>query len=198
MAIAAQIVTVGNTDPVFDMPNIHFTDTVNPAVGARAHAEDANRQSAEIAALAEMTYSNLHLAWRRHYRSTPPKKLSRDILELGIAWKIQETGLGGLGVAVKRQISDLANTMVTKSGLVKARSASLKPGARLLRAWRGVTHEVMVVEEGFIWAGKTWRSLSVIAREMTGTRWSGPRFFGLRCTTEPDISGGTAKVSGHE
>ena len=198
MAIAAEIETALMDDPVSGLQRNHSTETVNPAVGARAHAEDANRQSAEIAALAEMTYSDLHQAWRRHYRSTPPKKLSRDILELGIAWKIQETGLGGLGVAVKRQISDLANTMVTKSGLVKARSVSLKPGARLLRAWRGVTHEVMVVEEGFIWAGKTWRSLSVIAREMTGTRWSGPRFFGLRCTTEPDISGGTAKVSGHE
>ena len=92
MAIAAEIETALMDGPVSGLQRYHSTETVNPAVGARAHAEDANRQSAEIAALAEMTYSDLHLAWRRHYRSTPPKKLSRDILELGIAWKIQETG----------------------------------------------------------------------------------------------------------
>ena len=69
--------------------------------------------------------------------------------------------------------------MESKSDLVKARRVSLKPGARLVRAWGGETHEILVVEDGFIWLGKTWASLSVIAREMTGTRWSGPRFFGL-------------------
>jgi len=84
---------------------------------------------------------------------------------------------------VKRQIAGLAKTMETKSNLVQPRSVSLKPGARLLRSWGGETHEVVVVEDGFTWAGKTWRSLSAIAREMTGTRWSGPRFFGLGTAT---------------
>lgn len=56
----------------------------------------------------------------------------------------------------------------------------MKPGARLVRDWNGETHEVLVTEDGFQWNGKTWASLSVIAREMTGTRWSGPRFFGLK------------------
>ena len=129
-----------------------------------------------------MTYAELHLAWRRCYRAVPPKKMSRDILELGIAWKIQENKLGGLAAAAKRQIGELARTMGAKSDLAKPRAISLKPGARLLRAWNGVTHEVMVGEDGFQWAGRTWRSLSVIAREITGTRWSGPRFFGLTMT----------------
>lgn len=91
--------------------------------------------------------------------------------------------LGGLGTAVKRQIVALANTMAVKSDLVKPRAVALKPGARLLRAWEGVTHEVIVMEDGFLWSGMTWRSLSVIAREITGTRWSGPRFFGLTITS---------------
>ena len=77
------------------------------------------------------------------------------------------------------QLGELARTMETKSDLAKARKVSLKPGARLLRSWGGVAHEILGVEDGFIWAGKTWASLSVIAREMTGTHWSGPRFFGL-------------------
>ena len=79
-----------------------------------------------------MTYSELHLAWRRHYRSVPPKKMSRDILELGVAWKIQENKLGGLGAAVKRQIAELARTMEAKSDLAKPRAVSPKLGARLL------------------------------------------------------------------
>ena len=145
-----------------------------------------------------MTYTELHLAWRRHYRAVPPKKMGRDILELGIAWKIQENKLGGLGAAVKRQISELARTMEAKSDLAKPRAITLKSGARLLRTWEGVTHEVLVVEDGFLWAGRTWRSLSVIAREITGTRWSGPRFFGLKLTTDSNVSEPKAGVSDHE
>ena len=66
------------------------------------------------------------------------------------------------------------------------------------KTWRGVTHEVMVVDEGFIWSGKTWRSLSAIAREVTGTRWSGPRFFGLKVTTDSNASEHEAGASDHE
>ena len=147
--------------------------------GMQRQADDEISVSSELAAIAVMTYTELRLAWRRHFRAVPPKKMGRDILELGIAWKIQENKLGGLGAAVKRQIAELARIMEAKSDLVKPKAISLKPGARLLRAWDGVTHEVLAVEDGFLWAGRTWRSLSVIAREITGTRWSGPRFFGL-------------------
>ena len=87
--------------------------------------------------------------------------------------------LGGLSATTKRQLGELAKTLAAKSDLAKARTVNLKPGARLVRAWGGETHEVLVVEDGFLWRGKTWASLSAIAREMTGTHWSGPRFFGL-------------------
>ena len=69
---------------------------------------------------------------------------------------------------------------------------SLKPGARLVRAWGGEIHEILVVEDGFLWRGKTWSSLSAIAREMTGTRWSGPRFFGIATASvslDEDVEG---------
>ena len=69
--------------------------------------------------------------------------------------------------------------MEEKGDLTKYRAAKLKPGAKLVREWRGETHDVLVVEDGFLWRGKSRRSLSSIAREITGTRWSGPRFFGL-------------------
>ena len=173
-------------------------DEVPTEISPPSHAGNEGSLSSQLAAIAMMTYSELHVAWRRHYRAVPPKKMSRDILELGIAWKIQENKLGGLGTAVKRQIAELARTMEAKSDLAKPRAISLKSGARLLRTWEGVTHEVMVVEDGFIWAGKTWRSLSAIARDITGTRWSGPRFFGLTATTEPDTSNLKSKVCHHE
>jgi len=133
----------------------------------------------EVAALDEMQYADLRFSWRRLYRAHPPKFLSRDLLEMGVAWKLQERAFGGHSAATKRQLSQLAQTLEAKSDLAKARRVRLRPGARLIREWRGETHEVLVTEDGFIWRGEKWRSLSIIAREMTGTRWSGPRFFGL-------------------
>ena len=148
-------------------------------VGARKRA-DLDALNVQLAALSEMDAPELRAKWRRLYRSPPPKLLRRDLLELGVAWKLQERVLGGLSAATKRQLAELARTMSEKSDLAKVRTITLKPGARLVRDWNGETHEILVVEDGFQWRGKTWGSLSVIAREMTGTRWSGPRFFGLK------------------
>lgn len=184
-------------------PIVARLDNAAPEIIARvdaiqSNAGHENSLSSALAAIAMMTYTELHLAWRRHYRAVPPKKMGRDILELGLAWKIQENKLGGLGAAVKRQIAELAKTMEVKSDLAKPRAVSLKPGSRLLRTWEGVTHEVMVVDDGFIWSGKMWRSLSVIAREITGTRWSGPRFFGLKAHTDSNVSEQKARAIDHE
>ena len=147
--------------------------------GARRRA-DLNALNVQLAALSGMDAPELRTEWRRLYRSHPPKLLRRDLLELGVAWKLQERVLGGLSAATKRQLGELARTMAEKSDLTKARKVSLKPGARIIREWNGEMHEVLVVEDGFRWRGRTWRSLSMIAREMTGTHWSGPRFFGLK------------------
>ncbi len=122
------------------------------SVGARKRA-DTEALAAELAALSEMDAPELRAEWRRLYRSHPPKLLRRDLLQLGVAWKLQERVLGGLSAATKRQLDELARTMATKSDLAKARKVSLKPGARLVRAWGGETHEVLVVEDGFQWRG---------------------------------------------
>ena len=92
---------------------------------------------------------------------------------------MQERALGGLGAGARRQLAGLTGLLTGGADLPKARRVSLKLGARIIRRWGGQTHEVVVVEGGFLWQGRLWRSLSVIAREMTGTSWSGPRFFGL-------------------
>jgi hypothetical protein len=132
-----------------------------------------------LAALADLAYPDLRGEWRKVYRAHPPKKIGRDVLELGIAWKLQEKALGGTSAATKRRFADLAEAMEDKGDLTRSRVAKLKPGAKLVREWRGETHDVLVIENGFLWQGRPWRSLSLIDREITGTRWSGPRFFGL-------------------
>lgn len=151
-----------------------------PSEPGRRKAKDiAADLKARLAALPELSHEHLRAEWRRLYRANPPRKVSRDVLELGIAWKLQERSLGGVRASTKRRIADLAQTLESKGDLTKSRTMKLRPGARLVREWRGESHDVLVLESGFSWRGQTWRSLSAIAREITGTPWSGPRFFGL-------------------
>jgi len=135
--------------------------------------------AAELAALDKMSISDLRIAWRRLYRAHPPKSLRRDLIQMAVAWKKQEKALGGHSAATRRQLKELAQTVEDKSGLAEVRRVRLRPGARLVREWGGETYEVLVTEDGFSWRSENWRSLSVIAREITGARWSGPRFFGI-------------------
>jgi hypothetical protein len=130
----------------------------------------------------------LRSEWRRLYRAHPPKRVARDLLALGVAWKIQEQAYGGLGATTKRRLADLATTMERDGDLARSRVTRLKPGAKLIREWRGETHTVIVLEDGFEWRGKRQRSLSVIAQLITGAHWSGPRFFGLNGTAEAGVA----------
>ncbi len=140
--------------------------------------------AAKLAALPEMAAVDLRAEWRRLYRAHPPQRIGRHLLELGVAWKLQERAYGGFSAAKKRRLADLAKTMDEKGDLAKARAVRLKPGTKLVREWRGRTHDVLVLEDGFQWRGQRWRSLSAIAREISGTHWSGPRFFGLQAKAE--------------
>ena len=149
------------------------------ADGRRSGASSEDAVAVKLQALAEMDYDALRAEWRRLYRAHPPKRVSRDLLMLGVAWKVQERAYGGLGAATKRRIADLAKTVERNGDVTRNRVARLKPGAKLVREWRGETHTVIVLEDGFEWKGTQWRSLSVIARKITGVHWSGPRFFGL-------------------
>jgi hypothetical protein len=152
--------------------------------------------TAAVGALSTMGIVTLQGEWRRLYRTHPPKKLSRDLLALAVGWKLQEQALGGLCGAVRRELAQLAGSIASGSDLPKARRVRLKPGARLVREWGGETHEVLVTEGGFVWRDRSWRSLSVIAREITGARWSGPRFFGLGPAGVPDRQGAAGQEAG--
>lgn len=131
-----------------------------------------------LAWLAGMATKDLRAEWQRLHRATPPR-LSRDLLIRAIAYKIQERANGGPNAALKRRLRTLAGQLATGNGPAAASGTSLKPGARLVREWRGRMHMVTVTENGFEYDGERYRSLSQIAKRITGAHWSGPRFFGL-------------------
>ncbi len=170
---------------------VHTTGSPARADGAPGDARSEDAVAARLRALEGMTYDRLRTEWRRLYRAHPPKRVARDLLVLGVAWKIQEQAFGGLGAATTRRLADLATTMAQGGDLARCRVARLKPGAKLIREWRGETHTVIVLEDGFEWRGKR-RSLSVIAKLITGAHWSGPRFFGLNGKAEARVAIGEA------
>ena len=145
----------------------------------------------EIGALADMEKHGLRVAWRRHYR-TPPPRLSRDLLIRAIAYKMQERIHGGLRQATKRRLASLAHKLEAEGDVMSTSGLRLKPGAKLVREWHGDTHSVLVLEDGFEYRGERHRTLSKIARAITGAHWSGPRFFGLAPAAKPFSGAGEA------
>lgn len=133
----------------------------------------------EIEALLDLPRGCLLRRWRELYGTNPPGNTSRDLLIRAIAHRLQERALGGLKPATQRRLARAAGDLAAGRAPSIA-PLTIKPGTRLLREWHGVTHEVIVLEDGVRYRGKVWRSLSAVAREITGARWSGPLFFGLR------------------
>ena len=144
---------------------------------------DMNKAATDIARalarLSELTIFELRGEWRRLHRTPPPTRLSRDLLTRGISYKLQERAYGGLSTAAARRLEQAADSL-SRGSAKPAPPISLRPGARLAREWRGVTHMVLIHADGIEWRGQRYRSLSLVARKITGARWSGPRFFGLR------------------
>lgn len=127
--------------------------------------------------VAALTVGELRSEWRRVHKSAPPTAFTADLLMRGIAHRLQEQAFGKLAIEHRRELDRLAQG--GKAGRRgKRATGSLRPGNRLVRRWRGITFTVAVVEDGFLYKDEKYRSLSEIARVITGTRWSGPRFFG--------------------
>jgi hypothetical protein len=127
---------------------------------------------AELARIAAMNINELRSLWREREGKQAPKGFSKDLIARALAYSIQEEQLGGLSPELKKL---LANPDAEPPRRIKA-------GSVIVREYAGARHEVFVVEGGFSWQGRTYPSLSAIAKEITGTRWNGWRFFGL---TEP-------------
>ncbi|MEZ5900034.1 MAG: DUF2924 domain-containing protein [Hyphomicrobiaceae bacterium] len=135
--------------------------------------------AAELVRLEALSNFELRAEWRRLHHMQPPKSLSRDLLLRGITYKIQERAFGGLPKSVLRKLTGAGPDATSYEHRRAAPCTAVKPGTRLVREWNGQTHTVLVHADGVEWRDRRYRSLSVVAREITGAHWSGPRFFGL-------------------
>jgi Protein of unknown function (DUF2924) len=133
-----------------------------------------------LSCLPELDLRQLRELWCRLYKTAAPPRLSRELLMRAVAYHIQELALGGLRPELQRQLHQIALGLQQTGRVTIRPRPRLKPGTRLLREWQGRSHEVMVLNDGFSWQAAHYRSLSAIARKITGTAWSGPLFFGLR------------------
>lgn len=151
------------------------------AAGGDRFKPQPDRLSAKPARLPVSTGASLEelrQEWRRLYHRDPPR-LSRDLLIRGLGYRLQELQHGGLNNSTRRKLKTLAKMFRTEGRVTPDPGLSLKPGARLVREWHGRTHTVTVTEDGFEYAGANYPSLTKVAKKITGTHWSGPRFFGL-------------------
>ena len=139
----------------------------------------------QLAELPGLPYGELKARWRQYFGVEPPA-YRRGFLIRGLAHRIQELAYGGLSKAHQARLEALiADGDGGGKRKGRARGERLLAGTRLVREWKGVSHEVTVVEGGFEYQGRRYRSLSAIARAITGTRWNGPLFFGLRKGAAP-------------
>ncbi|RJF88875.1 DUF2924 domain-containing protein [Oleomonas cavernae] len=136
---------------------------------------------AAIAALDTLDAEALKQRWRELYGRDAPYKARADFLRRGLAYRLQENAFGGLKPALARRLARIAEEAARGNdhAAVLTVAAGPAPGTRLLREWNGQTQLVEVLADGFLWSGQHFTSLTAVAQAITGTRWSGPRFFGL-------------------
>jgi hypothetical protein len=147
------------------------------------------RIAKELAGLPALDRDQLKRRWRRLYRTELPNKVSRMLLQYAVAYAFQEEALGGLKPSVARAVDGALNGKPIVS-------ATLRPGTKLLREWNGVIHEVKILDEGVLYRGERHRSLSGVAKMITGTHRSGLLFFGLKPPAGVRSSAGRGQAEG--
>jgi len=126
-----------------------------------------------LAGLTRASRARLAEHWAEYFGAAPPPRTSRSLMIRAVAYKMQERALGGLSAATRRLLSGQEPAPVR-------RRRALSPGTVLIREWHGIGHQVTIIEKGVLFRGERYRSMSEVARLITGARWSGPRFFGVR------------------
>ena len=152
---------------------------------AQPASAPAEPLDAALARISEMNIEQLRVCWRETFASNPPPAFSKDLLARALCYRLQEQMFGGLSSSTDRLLRALV-----KPGAEPPRQ--VKVGSVLIREHQGLLHEVLVVPGGLCWQGKTYDSLTTIAKTITGTGWNGPRFFGLRSKKIPDHERGEA------
>jgi hypothetical protein len=139
----------------------------------------ASDTATQIARLSCLSVADLRDEWSRVFGAAPPKGARREYLLRAVTYRLQAGPHGGLPASLLRSLRKLC-AEPGRTAATATPTRTLRPGARILREWKGAVHEVEVVDTGYRYGNETYKSLSVIARQITGTRWSGPAFFGLK------------------
>ncbi len=132
-----------------------------------------------LKSLGAMTRPELLTVWIEFYGTPLNFHAQKDFLVRCLAYRLQETAAGGLSASKRKQLRKLAERISAGDTLAAYMGTGIKPGTKLIREWQGENHEVIALDKVFVYRSKQYSSLSKIARTITGTRWSGPRFFGL-------------------
>lgn len=186
-------------------PSQFRVDTTAPTLRGPALPGDgptpgpANAVAERVRELSALDLGGLRLQWRNVFGRNAPAQLTKPLLSGIIAYRLQADAYGDLDPDVRRALKGVRRSAEAgaDSGLLGS-VRRIKPGSVLVREWRGHLHRVMAQNEGFSWEGETYRSLSHVARAITGVRWNGPRFFGLTRSTGRGEAGSDQRPSARE
>src|ERR1700716_3338045 len=146
---------------------------------SRGTIDDAALET-EIGRLPNLSLLELRNRWKTLFGHPAPKSLRRNFLARAVAYQMQVDTHGGLSVATKRRLREIANAVRTGDANAMLGSRRIKPGTQMIRQWQSTTHTVTALAEGFEWNGRTYKSLSAVANAITGTNWNGFAFFGIK------------------
>ena len=143
--------------------------------------------ASDLASLAQLTPGALRALWPQWFDRPPPAKIRRELLVRALAYRMQERAFGGLSMATRAKLRAIATAVTSHSVDQVLATRRLTPGTQVIREWGYERHQVTVEVAGFVYRGQRYRSLSEIARRITGTRWSGPLFFGVTPPKGPRV-----------
>lgn len=135
---------------------------------------------AEIGRLPDLDITELRDRWEKLYGRPAPPSFRRNLLVPGVAYQMQVEAYGGLSAVSKRRLKEIAAAVRNGNAKSVIGAPLLKGGTQLIRRWKGTTHTVTALDTGFTWEGRTYKSLSAVAKAITGTSWNGYKFFGLQ------------------
>ncbi len=147
-------------------------------------ARDREKLAQEIAGLTGLSIKELKDRWRTLYGAEPHQRISRELLTRAIAYRIQELAFGGLKPSTRQLLERIAASASSRQPLRAVPVRKTPRGTVLIREWQGVSHRVTVVDDAVVYREQRYGSLSEVARVITGARWSGPLFFGLKAQAE--------------
>src|SRR6266576_6576409 len=145
----------------------------------RGTIDDAALET-EIGRLPALSLLELRNRWKTLFGHSAPKSLRRSFLARAVAYQMQVEAYGGLSVATKRRLREIADAVRNGDANAALGSNRIKPGTQMIRQWQNTTHKVIALNEGFEWNGRTYKSLSAVANAITGTNWNGYAFFGIK------------------